>query len=77
LTVNQVYEILLKWLETKSWEVALREVVPKRKFKTRERNGAVVVGEDNDQDEVEGEIAEDGRGATVPSPPAENPSDVP
>ncbi|RDB20091.1 tRNA (guanine(9)-N1)-methyltransferase [Hypsizygus marmoreus] len=32
LTVNQVFEILLKWVETRSWEEALYSVIPKRKF---------------------------------------------
>lgn len=34
LTVNQVFEILVKWVETKDWEEALHSVVPKRKFQT-------------------------------------------
>lgn len=32
LTVNQTFEILVKWLETGSWEEALTSVMPKRKF---------------------------------------------
>jgi tRNA (guanine9-N1)-methyltransferase len=30
--VNQVFEILLKWVETRDWEEALHSVIPKRKF---------------------------------------------
>ncbi len=32
LTVNQVFEIMVKWVETRSWEEALYSIVPKRKF---------------------------------------------
>jgi tRNA (guanine9-N1)-methyltransferase len=34
LTVNQVVEIMLKWVETRDWQEALECVVPRRKFKT-------------------------------------------
>ncbi len=32
LTVNQTFEILLKWVESRDWEKALFDVVPKRKY---------------------------------------------
>ncbi|KAG6841822.1 hypothetical protein C0991_006229 [Blastosporella zonata] len=39
LTVNQVFEILLKWVETKNWEEALYSVIPKRKFHAGGKGG--------------------------------------
>ncbi|TFK93636.1 hypothetical protein K466DRAFT_460837, partial [Polyporus arcularius HHB13444] len=37
LTVNQTFEILLTWVETRSWEQALYAVMPKRKFNAEGR----------------------------------------
>jgi tRNA (guanine9-N1)-methyltransferase len=48
LTVNQVVEIMLKWVETRDWQEALECVVPKRKFKTN-----------NAEDEVDNSVEKD------------------
>ncbi|KAK1232103.1 tRNA (guanine(9)-N(1))-methyltransferase [Marasmius sp. AFHP31] len=45
LTVNQVFEIMLKWVETKSWEEAFYSIIPKRKFQGKGKDD---VGNDQD-----------------------------
>jgi tRNA (guanine9-N1)-methyltransferase len=43
LTVNQVFDILVKWVETKDWEQALYSVIPKRKFQQGEKEPNVQI----------------------------------
>lgn len=63
LTVNQVFEILVRWTEERDWEKALTHVMPKRKFKDPNANntqGKKIEDElDNDD---EGDNEEDGEG---------------
>ncbi|KAH9833792.1 guanine-1-methyltransferase-domain-containing protein [Rhodofomes roseus] len=55
LTVNQTFEILLNWVETRDWEQALEAVIPKRKFNNEGRKRGGQAGR-------EGDAAEDGGG---------------
>ncbi|KAL1944097.1 hypothetical protein VTO73DRAFT_3282 [Trametes versicolor] len=63
LTVNQTFEILLNWVETRDWEQALYSVIPKRKFndsgRRRGRGTSSKGGESGDED-GEGECDDDG-----------------
>ena len=34
--MNQVFEILVKWVETRDWEEALYSVMPKRKLEAKD-----------------------------------------
>lgn len=52
LTVNQVFEILVKWVETRDWEKALYSVIPKRKFVD---SGNAQKDDDDEDEELDGE----------------------
>ncbi|KAG1806511.1 guanine-1-methyltransferase-domain-containing protein [Suillus plorans] len=58
LTVNQVFEILLKWVETRDWEQAFWSIIPQRKFQNKLTNPNAPpegehVGEGEDQEDQE------------------------
>ncbi|KAI9263279.1 guanine-1-methyltransferase-domain-containing protein, partial [Phascolomyces articulosus] len=46
LTVNHVYEIMIKWLETRDWEKAFLEIIPGRKLKDSK-----LIGEEEEEEE--------------------------
>jgi len=54
LTVNQVFDILLHWVDKRDWESAIRDVVPKRKMKDQKTQQAVRLAIDGDT--IEGKI---------------------
>ncbi|KAF9478402.1 hypothetical protein BDN70DRAFT_880005 [Pholiota conissans] len=62
LTVNQVFEILVKWVETKNWEESLYSVIPKRKFhqggKGNHDTNIDLVAVEGDADDGEGDEGE-------------------
>lgn len=54
LTVNQVFEIMVKWLDCRDWEKAFMEIIPERKLK----ESTFINQHGNSQDEEEEEEEE-------------------
>lgn len=53
--MNQTFEILLKWLETRDWREALFSVMPKRKFQNAVEGSATGGDEAKEGDDEETE----------------------
>ncbi|KAI8147989.1 guanine-1-methyltransferase-domain-containing protein [Fennellomyces sp. T-0311] len=53
LTVNHVYEIMIKWLDNRDWEKAFLEVIPGRKLKDSKRLGESEAESDEKEPVVE------------------------
>lgn len=49
LTVNQVLEIMLRWLVSEEWEKAFMDVIPKRKLPETQANKEVESEQENGQ----------------------------
>ena len=75
LTVNQVLEIMLRWLETRDWEKAFMAIIPQRKLpegqlnedaaadateKGQEGNKESELDELESEDEELGKLSDDG-----------------
>ena len=68
LTVNQVLEIMLQWLETKDWETAFRAIIPARKLPEGKQDKPVLAdGMENGKEVIESEDDES-ENETVTSP---------
>jgi len=58
LTVNQVFEILIRWVETKDWEEALYSVIPKRKFQGSGKGKDIDAVGKQEQEQAVGEVVD-------------------
>jgi tRNA (guanine9-N1)-methyltransferase len=54
--VNQVFEIMVKWLDCRDWEKAFMEIIPERKLK---ESTFIKQGQKNSDEEEEEEEEED------------------
>jgi len=63
LTVNQVFEIMVKWLEEGDWETAILTVMPQRKLKEVKQKLTAGQEESAGDKEIEGDSVEEGGAA--------------
>ena len=73
LTVNQVFDILVKWVETRDWQEALYSVVPKRKFQGAVRTSDDIKGSSDDEREVPEEDAKPSSDSEIRTKESGNP----
>lgn len=57
LTVNQVFEILVHWVDSRNWEEAIYSVMPKRKF-TQQSGNPEAKGRQAEGNEADAEEAD-------------------
>lgn len=54
LTVNQVVEIMVKWLDCRDWEKAFMEIIPERKLKE-----STFINQQGEEEKIEDEEGEE------------------
>jgi tRNA (guanine9-N1)-methyltransferase len=59
LTVNQVFEIMVKWLDCRDWEKAFMEIIPERKLKESTFIKQGQNNSDEEEDEEEELVTDD------------------
>lgn len=56
--MNQVFEIMVKWLDCRDWEKAFMEIIPERKLKESTFIKQGQKNSDTEEEDEQGEIEE-------------------